>query len=78
MCTWAGGGWWFVWPLWFAEFWIVVALILRFGVWGRRRGHWSPSSTAEGILAERFARDEIPEKEYRDRLAVLHGSGGAR
>jgi putative membrane protein len=78
MCTWAGGGWWFLWPLWFAGFWIVVALILRFGVWGRRRGHWSPSSTAEGILAERFARDEITEKEYRDRLAVLHGSGGAR
>jgi uncharacterized membrane protein len=56
----------------------VLALVFRFGIWGRHRGHWSLSSTAEGILAERFARDEITEKEYRDRSAVLRASGGAR
>lgn len=27
----------------------------------------------EAILAERFARGEIDENEYRDRLAALHG-----
>ena len=78
MCTWAGGGWWFLWPLWFVGFWIVLALVLRFGVWGRHRGHWSASVTAEGILAERFARGEITEKEYRDRIAGLHTSGAKR
>ena len=78
MCTWAGGGWWFLWPLWFVGLWIVLALVLRFGVWGRHRGHWSASVTAEGILAERFARGEITEKEYRDRIAVLHTSGAKR
>jgi len=30
--------------------------------------------SAEQILAARFARGEISETEYRDRLAVLHGS----
>lgn len=33
------------------------------------------SSTAEQLLAERFARGEIDEDEYRHRLAVLHGTG---
>ncbi|MDC2955181.1 SHOCT domain-containing protein [Streptomyces gilvifuscus] len=32
-------------------------------------------STAEQLLAERFARGEIDEDEYRHRLAVLHGTG---
>ena len=31
--------------------------------------------TAEGILAERFARGAIDEEEYRQRLATLHASG---
>ena len=29
----------------------------------------------EGLLAERFARGEIDEEEYRQRLAVLRGEG---
>jgi putative membrane protein len=29
---------------------------------------------AEELLAERFARGEIDEQEYRDRLAVLRGA----
>jgi uncharacterized membrane protein len=78
MCNWASGGLWFLWPLWFFGFWIVVGLIFRFGFIGRRRWHhagpWSPAHSAEGILAERFARDEITEKEYRDRVDVLRGS----
>ncbi|MGW3099192.1 SHOCT domain-containing protein [Streptomyces sp. NPDC001102] len=32
-------------------------------------------STAEQLLAERFARGEIDEDEYRHRLDVLHGAG---
>jgi putative membrane protein len=33
------------------------------------------ASTAEQILAERFARGEIDAEEYRVRLAALRGSG---
>lgn len=33
--------------------------------------------TAEQLLAERFARGEIDEKEYRRRLQVLRGGGPA-
>ncbi len=32
-------------------------------------------STAEQLLAERFARGEIDEDGYRHRLDVLHGAG---
>ncbi|MFE7857173.1 SHOCT domain-containing protein [Streptomyces sp. NPDC057403] len=32
-------------------------------------------STAEQLLAERFARGEIDEDEYCHRLDVLHGAG---
>ncbi|WP_037603548.1 SHOCT domain-containing protein [Streptacidiphilus rugosus] len=32
------------------------------------------ASAAEGVLAERFARGEIDEAEYRQRLAVLRGA----
>ena len=32
---------------------------------------WSPSGSAEAVLAERFARGEVTEEEYRARLEVL-------
>jgi len=34
-----------------------------------------PDSSAERLLAERFARGEIDEDEYRRRLATLRGAG---
>ncbi len=37
-----------------------------------RRGR-SPDRSAEQVLAERFARGEIDDEEYRRRLAVLRG-----
>ena len=37
----------------------------------RRSGSAGPRRTAEEVLADRFARGEIAEKEYRDRLDVL-------
>ena len=85
MCYWAGGGgWWFLWPLWFFGFWIVLALIFRFAFW-RRRAHWhggpgghmhggppwAATRPAEQVLGERYARGEITEQEYRERLTVL-------
>jgi len=52
------------------------ALILRFNcVAGPRGTAASPSGSgetrAEGVLAERFARGEIDENEYRQRLSLL-------
>ena len=36
----------------------------------------APSASAEQILAERFARDEIDAEEYRQRLDTLRGVTG--
>jgi len=69
LMAWAGhpwGPWFLVFPLiWIA---IVVLLVVAFrSGWGRRPDSGSP----ENILGERFARGEITESEYRERLGVL-------
>ena len=56
-------------PLFFFGFWILVLFIVRPWAW-RQRG-WSPSGSAEAVLAERYARGEVTEEEYRARLEVL-------
>ncbi|MCD0485948.1 SHOCT domain-containing protein [Streptacidiphilus sp. ASG 303] len=42
-------------------------------VWGQAAGKpaGGPAAPAEDVLADRFARGEIDEEEYRRRLAVL-------
>lgn len=61
------GGWWALLPL----FWFVVIFgvifVLRRGC--RRRYH--SGRAGESALGERFARGEIDEREYRERLDVL-------
>ncbi|WP_101949621.1 SHOCT domain-containing protein [Mycobacterium sp. 3519A] len=58
-------------------FWVlivagIVALVMYLTV-GRTTRPSPPSpSSPEQILAARFARGEISEMEFRDRLAVLH------
>src|SRR5215216_4333475 len=59
------------WPgfglLWIVLFWGVVVLFFR-----RRRGWWGgPRASGEAVLGERYARVEITEDEYRQRLRVL-------
>jgi putative membrane protein len=49
----------------------VVALLRHLN----RIGQAGTRPTAEELLAERFARGEISEQEYRDRLDVLRRSG---
>jgi putative membrane protein len=69
--------WWF---LLFPLVWIVaVALLIRFVFVPGRRGCWSrggwPGDRARGILAERYARGEIGDEEYRTRRERLRGDG---
>jgi putative membrane protein len=63
-------------------FWglLVAAVILLIRYLGRGapgRGGYTDHA-AERILAERFARGEIDEEEYRQRLSVLRGGYGGR
>ncbi|MEV5708273.1 MULTISPECIES: SHOCT domain-containing protein [Actinoallomurus] len=62
-----GHGWWPVIPLAFGLFWLLVLGGGGYLLWRRAK---SPGG-AESVLAERYARGEIDEEEYRERLAVL-------
>ena len=61
-------GWWIVFPiLWFTAFVLAATFF-----WRRGRGWWACGvGSGESVLAERFARGEITDAEYRDRLSVL-------
>lgn len=73
----AGWGWaFFLIPV----FWIlVIGLVVFLVTRGRRRAWaeggygppWARSGSAESTLAERFAKGDIDETEYRARLEVL-------
>ena len=70
------GGWWFFAPLLWIGFFILFFGVLRGFFWRRhwrRHGHSYHSSSARTVLAERYARGEIDETEYRQRLSVLDG-----
>lgn len=64
-----GGGWWIIFPI----LWILLIGFFIFG--GRRmawrRHHEAGIAGAEGVLRERYARGEVDEVEYRQRLEVL-------
>ncbi len=70
-----GGGWWWVMGIGWLVFLLLIALLgyllirhlTRPGTEGQVR------STAEDVLAERFARGEIDEDEYRRRRDALRG-----
>ncbi|HEY7225476.1 MAG TPA: hypothetical protein VH561_18025 [Micromonosporaceae bacterium] len=64
---WHGPGWWLVFPV---LFWVLVLSAIGF-IGYRRSSHWSARSSAERILAERFARGEIDADELRQRRAAL-------
>ncbi|MFE7352283.1 SHOCT domain-containing protein [Streptomyces sp. NPDC057543] len=82
------GGWgWFAMTVGMVLFWVllIIVVVLLFRAFGRSRpvGGGPPgapgwpgpgSSSAERILAERYARGEIDDDEYRRRLATLRGS----
>jgi putative membrane protein len=69
----AAGAWPWLAPLWILLWIVVFATIFRFVVF-RGRGPWGRRAarpTASEILAERFARGEIDDAEYRSRLETL-------
>jgi putative membrane protein len=53
----------------FPLLWIVL-LVGGFFLFNRRRDRWQTHS-AEGVLADRYAKGEISADEYRQRLGVL-------
>jgi putative membrane protein len=65
---------------WGAVIFGVIALVRYFGRSGQQPAAPPPSQSAEWpssperLLAERFARGEIDEDEYRQRLTVLRGA----
>ena len=64
-----GGEWWPIFPLlWFA---LIAGAIFFFGKRARRGMHQHPYLSGQAVLAERYARGEISEQEYQDRLTVL-------
>ena len=74
-----GFGWWFFpfFPLVFILFWgLIIFLFWRSGRWGRR-SHWHREKSAEEVLAERFARSEINEDDYKKRMDVLRKHSGS-
>lgn len=81
---WAFGWWFLLIPL----FWILV-FVLIFSIFGRRwrrgaaengygpHGRLNPARQAEATLAERFAKGDIDEVEYRARLEVLRANAAS-
>ena len=73
LMEWTHGGWDGPWFLFFPLFWIgvvIVAVYLFRGGWRHR------TDMAEEILGERYAKGEISDDEYRQRLAVLRRKRG--
>lgn len=60
--------WFPLFPLLFFALWVVIATFGR--RWRRSHRH-----SGEAVLAERYARGEIDEAEYRERQAVLRQKG---
>ena len=78
MYGWGWGGW-IVMTLLMVLFWaaVITAIVLgvRYfseGVSRRNQGGVWMTRTPEDVLAERFARGDIDEEEYRRRMALFH------
>lgn len=53
-------------------FWfLIISFVFRWGRWGHYHRGWQNTPSAEDIVRERFAKGEIDEKEYKERLSVL-------
>ncbi len=71
---WYGFG--FIFPL---LFWVLIFGAIFFFARRRRDWHeWHGVRSGESVLAERYAKGEISEEEYRQRKAVLREGGERR
>ncbi len=62
---------------WFGVFRLLLLVAIIAGVFfllRRRPGEGREERTGESVLAERYAKGEISEEEYRQRLTVLRES----
>jgi len=75
-------GWmWFIWPIMILVIVLVVVLLVRGSGGGTNRGSGSAPppgpvtgrTRAQEILDERYARGELTDEEYQDRLRQLRG-----
>lgn len=70
-----GGGWWWVmgigWLVFLALVVVLIFLLVRRFAQPSGQGSSMPRPSPEDVLAERFARGEIDEEEYRRRRAAL-------
>ncbi|MFG6197381.1 hypothetical protein [Nonomuraea sp. JJY05] len=67
-------------PFFWGLFWVALVAL---AITARRKGWWgprhapaapaSPTAAAEQILAERYARGEMSEDEYFEKVSVLKG-----
>ncbi|MEV4898239.1 SHOCT domain-containing protein [Nonomuraea sp. NPDC055795] len=65
-----------IFPAFWGLFWVAVVGLV---IWAKRTGRWgprrtaaaSPTASAEQILAERYARGEMSDDEYMERMSVL-------
>ncbi|MFI6292896.1 SHOCT domain-containing protein [Nonomuraea sp. NPDC050790] len=65
-----------IFPVFWGLFWVAVVGLV---IWAKRTGRFgprrtapvSPTASAEQILAERYARGEMSDDEYMERMAVL-------
>lgn len=62
-----GPGWWLAFPIGFGLLWLLVLGGAAYFLWRRTHG----PSAAETALAHRYAKGEIDEDEYHERLSVL-------
>ncbi|MBQ0983192.1 SHOCT domain-containing protein [Streptomyces sp. F63] len=77
------GGWgWFAMSVGMILFWglIITGAVMLFRSLGNRseQPQRPVPPSAEQVLAERFARGEIDDEEYRRRLDTLHSAGPPR
>ncbi|MGV9665235.1 SHOCT domain-containing protein [Nocardia niigatensis] len=83
MMYWYGhdmSGWGYAWMgVGMLVFWALlivgIALTVRFAVSGRDSSGRYESPSPQELLAQRFARGEIDETEYANRLAALRAAG---
>lgn len=86
MYGWDGWGWggWIVMTVLMVVFWAVVitaiVLAIRYASAGGQRSQAAGDAStrkAEDVLAERFARGEIDDEEYRQRMSLLREHRGS-